>query len=78
MKRRKRGFLKNPIRLQVGDNVVGITFESLVWFLAFTAIGTVMGGVLYAYLAPYLPTVPGSSLTPALPPVAAGTNPTQV
>lgn len=38
------------MRVQVGDQRVGITFESLMWFLVFTAVGTVIGMVAYDYL----------------------------
>jgi len=43
------------LRLQVGENRVGITLESLVLFLAFTAVGTVGGMILWQWVQPYLP-----------------------
>ncbi|MGH9780196.1 MAG: hypothetical protein ACRD33_00120 [Candidatus Acidiferrales bacterium] len=43
------------VKLQIGENRVGITFESLAWFLAFTALGTVIGAVAYTWIQPYLP-----------------------
>jgi hypothetical protein len=43
------------MKLQIGDSRVGISGESLVLFLVFTAIGTVLGGIAYNYLLPYLP-----------------------
>lgn len=43
------------MQLQVGENRVGISFESLMWFLGFTALGTVLGAIAYNYLQPYLP-----------------------
>jgi hypothetical protein len=43
------------VRLQIGESRVGMTFESLMWFLVFTGVGTVLGMVAYDYLFPYLP-----------------------
>lgn len=51
------------MELQVGENRVGITFESLIWFMVFTAIGTVVGGIAYAYLEQYLPNLPTNAIT---------------
>jgi hypothetical protein len=51
------------VELQVGENRVGITWESLLWFLVFTAVGTVIGGIAYAYIETYLPNVPANALT---------------
>jgi hypothetical protein len=52
------------MQLQIGENRVGISWESLTWFLIFTAVGTVIGAVAYQYLQPYLP-------LPAAPPDAS-------
>lgn len=51
--------------LQIGASRVGITWESLWWFLVFTAIGTVIGGIMYYYVQPYLPALPSAPAPPA-------------
>jgi hypothetical protein len=51
------------MQLQVGDVRVGIRFESLVWFTILTAVGTVLGGIAYAYLEQYLPGLPKNAVT---------------
>jgi hypothetical protein len=51
------------MQLQVGDVRVGIRFESLVWFTILTAVGTVLGGIAYAYLEQYLPNLPKNTVT---------------
>jgi hypothetical protein len=57
------------MQLQVGDQRVGIHFNSLMWFLVFTAIGTVAGAVIYNYLQPLLPpALRGSGGLQPLPP----------
>ena len=55
------------MNLQVGDERVGITWGSLMLFLIFTAIGTVIGGVGYAYLQKWLPWLPQQPVNPATP-----------
>lgn len=49
------------MKVSVGHNRVHITVESLIWFTALTAIGTVVGGVVYSALLPYLPTWAGGT-----------------
>jgi hypothetical protein len=49
--------------LQVGQERVGITFESLFWFTVLTAIGTIIGGIAYAYIQNYLPNLPTNATT---------------
>lgn len=42
------------MEVQVGQNRVGITWGSMFWFLVLTAIGTVIGGILYSWLQSWL------------------------
>jgi hypothetical protein len=56
--------------VQIGENKVGITFESLLWFWLFTAIATVMGEIAYYYIQKYwlngaLPPTSGTVVTNA-------------
>lgn len=53
------------MELQIGENRVGISFESLMWFLALTSVGTVLGMVAYDYLFPYLPSLSPSIFDPS-------------
>ena len=49
---------------------VGITFESLTWFLVFTGVGTVLGMVAWSAVQPYLPPSLGGPAKAASAPIA--------
>jgi hypothetical protein len=53
------------VRMQIGESRVGMTMESLIWFLVFTGVGTVIGMVAYDYLFPYLPDLPAGIFDPS-------------
>ena len=61
------------MELQIGDTRVGIRWESLIWFTVLTAIGTILGGIGYAYLEHYLPYLPWNATTQGTKPVNPAT-----
>lgn len=63
------------MQLQVGDVRVGIRLESLIWFTILTAVGTILGGIGYAYLEQYLPGLPQNAVTKGSKPAPLPYNP---
>jgi hypothetical protein len=51
--------VSREVRLK-GDHIEFGWF-SLVWFFVLTAVGTILGGIAYAYLQSYLPNLPAST-----------------